>query len=65
MEENLDTDDDLDLKESFGKYSLSLTAIDPGENELVLTGVFLGSRCSGLLVTDCDLPRVIALSLCW
>jgi hypothetical protein len=63
-EEKPDTDDDLDLKESFGKHSLSLTALDPGENELVLTGVFLG-RCSGLLVTDCHLPRVIALALCW
>ena len=65
MDEKLDTDDDLDLKESFGKHSLSLTAIDPGENELVLTGVFLCSRCSGLLVTDWDLPLVIAISICW
>ena len=65
MDEKLDTDDDLDLKESFGKHSLSLTAIDPVESELVLTGVFLGSRCRGLLVTDLDLPRVIALTFSW
>ena len=62
-DEKLDADVDLDLKESLGKQSLSLTATDPGENELALSGVFLTtSGCVSLLLTDLDLLRGIALS---